>query len=117
MASYQNSSIATTTIFNIALQGSTRCIISVMVSLINARSTSDRVVAFLDLVDTSESEEEDEANIDLASLFVGASMLKHQRCAPIIRERLNWERHVCLLNREGQFTRMYRMSYTSYCKL
>jgi hypothetical protein len=54
-----------------------------MVSLIYAHSPSDRVVVFLDVVDASESKEEDEANIDVASIFVGASMSKHLRCAPI----------------------------------
>jgi DDE superfamily endonuclease len=88
-----------------------------MASLTNARSASDRVVAFLDFVDASESEGEYDANIDVASLFVGASMLKRPRCAPILCEWLTWERHVCLLNQEGHFTQMYRMSYTSYCKL
>ena len=74
-------------------------------------------MAVLDLIDISESEEEDEANTGLALVIVGVSMLKHQRCAPVFRERLKWVRHVSLLNREGQFTQMYRMSYTSYSKL
>ncbi len=43
-------------------------------------------------------------------------MLKHQRCAPIIREWFNWGSRVFAESR-GQFTQMYHMPYTSYCKL
>ncbi len=74
-------------------------------------------MAVLELIDVSEIEEEDEANTDLALVFLGVSMLKHQRCAPVLCEWLNWARHISLLHCEGQFTQMYHMCYTSYCKL
>jgi hypothetical protein len=93
------------------------CDVALQVSNRATPSRMDRVVAVLDLIDVSEIEEEDEANTDLALVFAGVTMLKHQRCAPVLCEQLKWARHVSLLNCEGQFTQMYHMCYTSYCKL
>jgi hypothetical protein len=73
---------------------------------LHARLPSDRVVAFLDFINMSESEDKDEAIADVAMVCVGEAMTKRQRCAPIVRERLNWDSHASLLNREGHFTRM-----------
>ena len=78
---------------------------------------SPSLYPFLDFINMSESEDEDEVISDAAMVCVGEAMTKRQRCTPIERERLNWDSHASLLNREGHFTRMYCMSYASYLKL
>jgi len=35
----------------------------------------------------------------------------------MLQARINWKHRMYMLNREGQFTNMYRMSYSSYQKL
>jgi hypothetical protein len=60
------------------------------------------------------SEDED----DLITAVYGAvASYKRRRNAPLIRKRLKWMAHVKQLHREGQFNRMYRMSYKSFRKL
>jgi hypothetical protein len=55
---------------------------------------------------------------DLITAVYGAvASYKRRRNAPLIRKRLKWMAHVKQLHREGQFNRMYRMSYKSFRKL
>ena len=56
---------------------------------------------------------------ELETILAMSAMILSRNCRGdfIVRQRLNWERHVKLLLREGLFKRMYRMSHASFVKL
>jgi len=45
----------------------------------------------------------------IAAACAAVFLCKRRWAAPHKRKRLNWERHVMRLNKEGQFKRMYQM--------
>jgi len=60
----------------------------------------------------------DDDDVDfIIAACLAARSLKRSRRSPHQRKRLDWKAHVKRLHKEGQFERMYRMSYTSFKKL
>ena len=60
----------------------------------------------------------DDNDVDfIIAACLAARSLKRSRRSPHQRKRLDWKAHVKRLHKEGQFERMYRMSYTSFKKL
>jgi hypothetical protein len=70
------------------------------------------------LFDAPFLKENDDEDYDLVAAVCAAFLTrKRSRRLPPKRKRLDWKAHVKRLHKEGQFQRMYRMSYTSFCKL
>jgi len=64
------------------------------------------------------SDDGDEDDDDFIIAACAASYYyRRRRSSPQRRKRLDWKAHVKKLHKEGQFERMYRMSYTSFKKL
>ncbi len=59
---------------------------------------------------------EDEDDLDFCALSA-CPLAKRFRNSPVFHERLNWEIHVKCLIKEGEYNKMYRMWYESFCKL
>ncbi len=59
---------------------------------------------------------EDEDDLDFCALSA-CLLAKNFRNSPVFHERLNWEIHVKRLIKEGEFSKMYRLRYESFCKL
>ncbi len=59
---------------------------------------------------------DDEDNL-ITAVYGAVASYKRRRNAPLICKRLKWMAHIKQMHREGQFNRMYRMSYKSFHKL
>ncbi len=59
----------------------------------------------------------DDDDSELMLAFCAALLVQDFRGDVIKRQRLNWDRHVKSLRRQGLFRRFYRMSYEAFCIL